>query len=100
MGRHSILWRLAIAVVGAAGALFALVWYSAATENATSLASQKQIARFVTDDMLKDLTGKLNLMLYWQEAFDKTVVKYDKADRKSTRLNSSHVSESRMPSSA
>ena len=30
----------------------------------------------------------------------KEILRYEKADRKSTRLNSSHIEESRMPSSA
>ena len=41
-----------------------------------------------------------NLKIYKKIKFDYIIHLAAKTDRKSTRLNSSHVSESRMPSSA
>lgn len=78
MRPRSIILYLGIAVATAAGAIFATIWYAASNENSASLTSQEQIARFVTDDMLRDIGGKLNLMLYWQEAFEKTTIRPDK----------------------
>ena len=37
---------------------------------------------------------------FWADALDKLSIKIDLQDRKSTRLNSSHSQQSRMPSSA
>ena len=44
------------------------------------------------------MAGAGALLLYWTISAVKLVL--NARDRKSTRLNSSHVSESRMPSSA
>ena len=41
-----------------------------------------------------------SLRYLWDKVGDKTFIDKNNRDRKSTRLNSSHVSESRMPSSA
>ena len=51
---------------------------------------------FDTDSLVKRLASTLNLSIYW------IILSFFKlrADRKSTRLNSSHPSRSRMPSSA
>ena len=49
-------------------------------------------------DLLK---GKNALIMFFPGAFTPgCTTEFTQADRKSTRLNSSHVSESRMPSSA
>ena len=58
---------------------------------------------FSVDNMINDLVTKANkakdeMLKLDQEAVDKIVAAM--ADRKSTRLNSSHIEESRMPSSA
>mgnify|MGYP003348046451 CR=1 FL=1 len=50
-------------------------------------------------DTLVNETHKRRFPLHWAHYLN-TQGKEEKIDRKSTRLNSSHVSESRMPSSA
>ena len=60
-------------------------------------------ARYIVTDVTKDgtITGpNLQLLRDVCAATDRPVVARGGVDRKSTRLNSSHVSESRMPSSA
>ena len=53
------------------------------------------------DLSLKDFTGSIRLWAEVGQPDEKPLVKAcQKADRKSTRLNSSHVKRSRMPSSA
>ena len=47
-----------------------------------------------------DLAGASEINYARIPALEKQISEVEKADRKSTRLNSSHVSESRMPSSA
>jgi signal transduction histidine kinase len=74
----SILVYLGAAVAITAAAFLAFTWYAASRENVSSLKSQQDIGQFVTDDLFGDLSGKLNLMLYYQEAFDKSVIRRDK----------------------
>ena len=54
-------------------------------------------ARFLKCITFDELAG----VMFWDERFDENgQSKSHPVDRKSTRLNSSHMSESRMPSSA
>ena len=57
-----------------------------------------QQARIERDKILKDAQQIATNLI--SEAKDKATVEADKIDRKSTRLNSSHLDLSRMPSSA
>ena len=52
---------------------------------------------FTDDDLAKPIVG---VATTWIETMPCNYNQRELADRKSTRLNSSHVSESRMPSSA
>ena len=62
----------------------------------------KDVAKLITDGeqkivVLSAMSGTTNTLV---EISDYLYKKNPEGDRKSTRLNSSHVSESRMPSSA
>ena len=74
---RSISRYLALAVAIAVGAILSFTWYAANMENATSLKTQKQIAQYVTGDVFNTLGGKLTPMVYWQDAYDKTIKHWD-----------------------
>ena len=57
---------------------------------------QKLPRQYVPADFM--ISNWEGLALYFEELYARDLA--DVSDRKSTRLNSSHVSESRMPSSA
>ena len=50
--------------------------------------------------IVTDIGIELGKLFYWNRKIDREDEAYVKADRKSTRLNSSHSGQSRMPSSA
>ena len=67
-------------------------------ENPVKLISESNLGKgktyFIEGIFLQSNITNRNKRLYKEETMDREV------DRKSTRLNSSHMSESRMPSSA
>ena len=50
--------------------------------------------------LIKNSSNNFSFATSYANAFNGTKIQFSNQDRKSTRLNSSHVSESRMPSSA
>ena len=64
--------------------------------------SQEVLERYGVRSSIDEQTGEVNAVYYPYHDQDKNVVGYKvrRLDRKSTRLNSSHSGESRMPSSA
>ena len=56
---------------------------------------------FTPGELLGSVSGELGLRKFLEERGHQLIVTSDKdGDRKSTRLNSSHIQKSRMPSSA
>ena len=53
-----------------------------------------------TAGQLKEICAELGIPFIYKSSYDKANRSSNKTDRKSTRLNSSHIPLSRMPSSA
>ena len=70
----------------------------------TSCGEQKSNNKLLLNEVLIDNQNNFQddygLHSAWIEIFNKSYGSADLADRKSTRLNSSHMPKSRMPSSA
>ena len=67
--------------------------------NTRKISCEKELLRF-TSERRKMEWLSVRVLLYSMLQEDKEIVYSSEGDRKSTRLNSSHRSQSRMPSSA
>ena len=56
--------------------------------------------RYMISDAANIVNVESHVLRYWEDELELNVPRNELGDRKSTRLNSSHNRESRMPSSA
>jgi signal transduction histidine kinase len=66
-----------VGLVVAVLAIAVITGLAAARQNEQSIKTQQIIARFETRDAFEYLRGQTRLMIYWQDAFDKIVRKWD-----------------------
>src|SRR5580698_7556335 len=74
----SIYLFLGLGLALAVGAILTIIVIASGQENDSSRATQKAVVQHETDNLLTALSDKLTTMIFWQDAYDKAAVSWDK----------------------
>jgi signal transduction histidine kinase len=76
--QQSIYLFLGLGLALAIGAILTIIVFASMRENNNSVARQKTVVEYETQHLLSALSDKLMTMIYWQDAYDKVAVSWDK----------------------